>query len=83
MIEARKVANSIRDTREMAIAYCTDVKEKYFDELRYHVDKLEQLVDDNEWCTSVACPALPGKREGCTEIMHPSSQLHLAMNPVT
>ena len=41
------------------------------------------LVYDNEWCTSVAYPALPGKREGCTEIMHPSFRLHLAMNPVT
>lgn len=49
MIEARKVANTITDTREMAIAYCRDIKEKYFDDLRYHVDKLEQLVDDNDW----------------------------------
>jgi glutamine synthetase len=49
MIEARKVANNIGDTRGKAIAYCTDVKEKYFDDLRYHVDKLEQLVDDSEW----------------------------------
>lgn len=49
MTEARKVANNIEDTREKAIAYCSDVKEKYFDDLRYHVDKLEQLVDDSEW----------------------------------
>ena len=49
MIEARKVANNIADTREKAIAYCMDVKEKYFDQLRYHVDKLELLVDDSEW----------------------------------
>jgi len=49
MIEARKVANNIGNTRDMAIAYAADVKEKYFDELRYHVDKLEQLVDDSEW----------------------------------
>jgi glutamine synthetase len=49
MVEARKKANTIKDTREMAIAYCTDVKEAYFDELRYHVDKLEQLIDDKEW----------------------------------
>ena len=49
MIEARRVANNIADTREMAIAYCINVKEKYFDELRYHADKLEQLVDDSEW----------------------------------
>jgi glutamine synthetase len=49
MIEARKRANNIKDTREMALAYCAEVKEKYFDELRYHADKLEQLVDDKEW----------------------------------
>ncbi|MES2881116.1 MAG: glutamine synthetase type III, partial [Bacteroidota bacterium] len=49
MIEARKTANKIGDTRATAIAYCDDVKEKYFDDLRYHVDKLEQLVDDKEW----------------------------------
>jgi glutamine synthetase len=49
MIEARKKANGLTNTREKAIAYCSDVKEKYFDVLRYHVDKLELLVDDKEW----------------------------------
>ena len=49
MIEARKVCNKIADTREKAISYCTKVKEQYFDEIRYHVDKLELLVDDREW----------------------------------
>jgi glutamine synthetase len=49
MIEARKKANNLTDTREKALAYCTDVKEKFFDELRYHVDKLELMVDDKEW----------------------------------
>jgi glutamine synthetase len=49
MIEARKRCNGLTDTREMAIAYCTEVKEVYFDNLRYHVDKLEQMVDDKEW----------------------------------
>jgi glutamine synthetase len=48
MIEARKVANEIEDSRAKAIAYCDDVK-KYFDEIRYHVDKLELLVDDEYW----------------------------------
>jgi glutamine synthetase len=48
MIEARKVANGIEDTREKAIKYCDDVK-KHFDEIRYHVDKLELLVDDELW----------------------------------
>jgi glutamine synthetase len=49
MIEARKKSNMIADTRGRAIAYCDEVKEKYFDEIRYHVDKLELLVDDREW----------------------------------
>ncbi len=49
MIAARKKANNITDTREKAIAYCDEVKGKYFDPIRYHVDKLELLVDDASW----------------------------------
>ena len=49
MVEARKVANNIENVREKAIMYERDVKAKYFDEIRYHVDKLEQLVDDEIW----------------------------------
>ena len=49
MVEARKVANNIVDTREKAIAYEANVKAQYFDKIRYHVDKLEQLVDDELW----------------------------------
>ncbi len=37
------------DTREMAIAYQEQVKDRFFDKIRYSVDKLELLVDDNEW----------------------------------
>ena len=48
MTEARKKANALTDTRAKAIAYCDEVK-PYFDEIRYHVDKLELLVDDSEW----------------------------------
>ena len=48
MTEARKTSNAISDSREKAIAYCDKVK-PYFDEIRYHVDKLELLVDDSEW----------------------------------
>jgi glutamine synthetase len=48
MIEARKVANEITDTRERAIAYCDTVK-SCFDDIRYNVDKLELLVDDRLW----------------------------------
>jgi len=52
MIEARKVANNITETRTKAIAYNSQVKEPYFDQIRYHVDKLELLVDDQEWVLS-------------------------------
>ena len=48
MIEARKVANDISDSRDKAIAYCDKVK-PFFDKIRYHVDKLELLVDDEYW----------------------------------
>ena len=49
MIEERKKANDLTDTRAKAIAYCDNVKGKYFDEIRNHVDKLELLVDDAFW----------------------------------
>jgi glutamine synthetase len=49
LVEARKVANNIENTRDKAIAYCNDVKAVFFDEVRYHVDKLEALVDDDIW----------------------------------
>jgi len=49
MIEARKICNAIEDTRTKAIAYESQVKAKFFDQIRYHVDKLELLVDDKEW----------------------------------
>lgn len=48
MIQARKSANKIADTREKAIAYCDTVK-VHFDKIRYHVDKLELIVDDEYW----------------------------------
>ncbi len=49
MVEARKVANNMSDTREKALSYCDDVKGKFFDEIRYNIDKLEHLVDDDKW----------------------------------
>ena len=49
MIEARKVCNSMDNTRTKAIAYQSQVKETFFDAIRYHADKLELLVDDKEW----------------------------------
>ncbi len=48
MIEARKAANGIEDMEQMAVAYCDKVK-PYFEDIRYHVDKLEILVDDEYW----------------------------------
>jgi len=48
MIEERKVANKIEDVETKANAYCFDVF-PYFDKIRYHVDKLEMLVDDELW----------------------------------
>lgn len=49
MVEERKVANNIENSRDKAIAYEAKVKAQYFDKIRYHVDKLEQLVDDELW----------------------------------
>ena len=48
MTEARKKANNMSDTRSKAISYCDDVKSK-FDTIRYAVDKLELIVDDEDW----------------------------------
>jgi glutamine synthetase len=48
MIEARKKANKISDHRKHALTYCEEVK-SYFDEIRYHCDKLELLIDDEYW----------------------------------
>jgi glutamine synthetase len=49
MIEARKKANAIADTREKAIAYCDKVKGEFFDKIRYHADKMELVVGDEYW----------------------------------
>ena len=49
MVEERKVVNVMEDTRTKAIAYCSQVKEAFFDDIRYQVDKLEALVNDEQW----------------------------------
>ncbi|MBS1489291.1 MAG: glutamine synthetase III [Bacteroidetes bacterium] len=49
MIEERKRINKMTDTHKRAIAYCDDVKEKYFEMIREAVDDLELLVDDEDW----------------------------------
>lgn len=48
MIEERKKANNITDHKKQAVAYCDKVK-AHFDTIRYHVDKLELIVDDEQW----------------------------------
>ena len=48
MVEARKIANRITDEREKAIAY-HDTVFPCIDEIRYHIDKLELIVDDRMW----------------------------------
>ena len=48
MIDARKKANKIEQMREKAIAY-HDTVSVFFDEIRRHIDKLEEIVDDQMW----------------------------------
>ena len=48
MVEARKKANKIEGTYDMAIAYEKEVK-PYLDEIRNHIDKLELIVDNEMW----------------------------------
>ena len=48
MVEARKVANKIEDQRAKAVAY-HDTVVPYLDAIRYHIDKLELMVDDEMW----------------------------------
>ena len=48
MVEERKKANSIELSEQKAVAYCDKVK-PFFDEIRYHADKLEMIIDDEYW----------------------------------
>ena len=48
MVNARKVANKIENPRAKAVAY-HDTVETYFEAIRYHIDKLELIVDDELW----------------------------------
>ena len=48
MRQERKKANLIEDMRERAIAYDLHVR-TYFDKIRYHLNKLEQIVDNKQW----------------------------------
>ncbi|MBT1709388.1 glutamine synthetase type III, partial [Fulvivirgaceae bacterium PWU5] len=49
MIEERKRINKETDAHKRAIGYCDDIKEKYFETIRDAVDKLELLVDNEDW----------------------------------
>lgn len=48
MVDARRVANQIENEREKAIAYHDNVVPK-MDVIRYHIDKLELMVDNEMW----------------------------------
>jgi glutamine synthetase len=48
MTETRKKANNTEDIHERALIYGKEVK-GYFEKIRYAVDKLELMVDDEDW----------------------------------
>ena len=48
MVDARRVANRINSEREKAIAYHDTVMPK-MEDIRYHIDKLELMVDNEIW----------------------------------
>ena len=48
MTNERKKANVVEDIEKKASLYCNKVK-PFFDEIRYHCDKLELLIDDEIW----------------------------------
>ncbi|NLV53040.1 MAG: glutamine synthetase type III [Bacteroidales bacterium] len=48
MVNARKIANRIESVREKAIAY-HDTVAPLLEEIRYHVDELETIIDDEAW----------------------------------
>ena len=48
MVDERKAANKTIDVEKKAILYCEKVK-PYFEEIRYHCDKLELMIDDELW----------------------------------
>lgn len=48
MVEARKVANKVEDMNEKTLMYENEVK-PYLEEIRYHIDKLELIVDNAIW----------------------------------
>ncbi len=49
MTKERKRINGIEESKKKAYAYGKDIKEKYFETIRHAVDKLELIVDDEDW----------------------------------
>jgi len=48
MVEERKKANVIEDSAQKALAYEKNIK-PYLESIRYHIDKLELIVDNEIW----------------------------------
>jgi glutamine synthetase len=48
MVEARRVANKLEDEKEKAKQYAKTVA-PFLNKIRYHIDKLELIVDDEIW----------------------------------
>ncbi|MDC6352446.1 glutamine synthetase III [Zeaxanthinibacter sp. PT1] len=48
MTDARRRANTMDDIHKKADAYCETVR-GYFDDIRYHADRLERIVEDKSW----------------------------------
>jgi glutamine synthetase len=48
MVDRRKKANKMEDLREKAIMYCDDIA-SIFGDIRYSADKLELMIDDEDW----------------------------------
>ena len=48
MVDARKKANAITNERDKAIAY-HDTVVPCMETIRYHIDKLELMVDNEMW----------------------------------
>ncbi|WP_143961682.1 glutamine synthetase III family protein [Litoribacter populi] len=49
MVDVRRRLNKVTNIKEKAKGYSSEVKEAYFQKIRYAVDKLELLVDDEHW----------------------------------
>ena len=48
MVEKRKVVNRIEEIRQKAVAYHDEIA-PFLDTIRYHIDKLELIVEDEMW----------------------------------